>query len=62
MKTKAYLLQQLTRPLLESALLVNKIQQGELPLLVGLHLAGEQLDAINRTVKTLQVMTQAERL
>jgi len=62
MKTKAYLLQQLTRPLLESALLVNKMQRGELPLLVGLHLAGEQLDAIGQTVKTLQVMSKTERL
>jgi len=62
MNNKAYLLQQLTRPLLESALLVNKMQRGELPLLVGLHLTAEQLDVIDQTVKTLQVMTKTERL
>jgi len=45
MNTKAYLLQQLTRPLLESAVL---------------HFVEGHLATIGQTVQTLQVMTRKE--
>jgi len=58
MNTKSHLLQKLTRPLLESALLVQKMQNGELPLLTGLHFMEGQLSAIRQDFQTLQVIAR----
>jgi len=62
MNAKADLLQQLTRPLLETAVLVNKMQNGELPLLTGLHFIESQLATIRQDVQTLQVIAKGKPL